>query len=120
MCTIVYLWDMLNSLMRWRDEQMNNKELFESRSKAIVTGFVKGITEIAQAFKRKETPNLEYIKQFEKRELYTQVNTTFHVSDIQKRYDDVCTALKYTKHSKKRERLLKRKRMYEQCLIVEG
>ncbi|MGE7926348.1 hypothetical protein [Lysinibacillus xylanilyticus] len=99
---------------------MNNKELFESWGKAIAEGFVKGITELAQAFKRKETPNFGYIKQFEKRELYSQVNTTFNSPTIQKRYDDICTALKYTKHSKKRERLLKAKRMYEKHGSVEG
>ncbi|AHN24364.1 hypothetical protein [Lysinibacillus varians] len=99
---------------------MNNKELFESCGKAIVGRFVKGITEIAQVFKRKETLNCGYIKQFEKRELYSQINITFSSPIIKKRYDDICTALKYTKHSKKRERLLKAKRMYEKHLIVEG
>gem|GEM_PF-4145314 len=64
--------------------------------------------------------DLEYIKQLEKRGLYTQINNTFSSLIIQKRYDDIITALKYTKHSKKREQLLKAKIMYEKYWIVEG
>ncbi|MFF2793521.1 hypothetical protein [Lysinibacillus xylanilyticus] len=67
-----------------------------------------------------KSTNLGYIKQFEKQGLHTQINNTFSSHIIQKRYDDIVTALKYTKHSKKREQLLKAKRMYEKHLIVEG
>ncbi|WP_285397630.1 hypothetical protein [Lysinibacillus sp. fls2-241-R2A-57] len=62
-----------------------------------------------------KSTDLGYIKQLEKRGLYTQINNTFSSLIIQKRYDDIVTALKYTKHSKKREQLLKAKRMYEDC-----
>lgn len=101
---------------------MNNKELFESWGKSMVEGFIKGITQIAHAFKKikVKSTNIEYIKQFEKQELFSQINTTFNSQTIQKRYDDIVTALKYTKHSKKREQLLKVKRMYEKLGIVEG
>lgn len=64
--------------------------------------------------------DLGYIKQLEKRGLYIQINNTFDSPTIQKRYDDICTALKYTRHSKKREQLLKAKRMYEKYWNVEG
>lgn len=64
--------------------------------------------------------DLGYIKQLEKRGLYIQINNTFDLSTIQKRYEDIVAALKYTKHSKQRERLLKVKRMYEKYCFVEG
>ncbi|GAB0170535.1 hypothetical protein LSPCS325_39720 [Lysinibacillus sp. CTST325] len=67
-----------------------------------------------------KSTDLGYIKQFEKQGLHTQINTTFSSPVIKKRYDDICTALKYTKHSKKRERLLKAERMYEKHLGMEG
>jgi len=69
----------------------------------------------SRAMIKVKSTDLGYIKQLEKRGLYIQINNTFDLSTIQKRYDDICTALKYTKHSKKKERLLKIKRMYENC-----
>lgn len=57
--------------------------------------------------------NPVYIKHFEKLKLSGQIATTFTSPVIHKRYEDILTALKYTKHSKKRKRLLKAKRMYE-------
>lgn len=67
-----------------------------------------------------DSKTIGYLKQFEKLELDEQIVTTFELPFVQKRYDDIVTALKYTKHSKKRERLLKAKRMYEEIHIVEG
>lgn len=40
--------------------------------------------------------------------------TPFILPYVQERYDQTVNALKYTKHSKKREQLLKRKKYYEQ------
>lgn len=105
---------------------MNIKESFESRSRAIIEKlrtianvFINGIAKIARVFQRYETRNVGHIKQFENQGLYHQMKTTFDSPIIHKRYCDIITALKYTKHSKKRERLLKAKRMYEKHWSME-
>lgn len=85
-----------------------------NRIKEMLISFVKSIS------KSSDEKKIEYIKQFEKRELYPHIKTAFESPIVQKRYDDIVIALKYTKHSKKRERLLKLKRMYEKHLGMEG
>ena len=78
------------------------------------------ISSPARAMAAVKSTNIGYLKQFEQMGLEEQIPTTFELPFVQKRYDDIVTALRYTKHSKKRERLLKAKRMYEKMHMVEG
>ncbi|WP_332648867.1 hypothetical protein [Lysinibacillus sp. 54212] len=57
--------------------------------------------------------NVTYLKQFEKRGLDGQIAASFESTTVQQRYNEIITALKYTKHNKKKAKLLKAKRMYE-------
>lgn len=60
--------------------------------------------------------NTEHLKWFEKQGYHGRIKTTFELPFVQKRYDDIVKTIKYTRHSKKQERLLKLKKMYEEIL----
>lgn len=98
--------------------------MFEQQLKAAregVIGFAKALSGfIRRPNKNVDTNfksnNIQHLKWFEEQGNQNQIKTTFELPFIQKRYDDIVTTLKYTKHSKKRERLLKLKKMYEEIL----